>query len=407
MFWVIVLTLPHEHHLPRLHKPLRLDAIKIHASRHLQAIAIFAIPLHAMITCILLCVHHGAHSTAKNVENLQLNVRRYGKFIFDRRDRIKWIGIILMQRKSFWQYRLIARDCSGIGIERHRGFGRSFQNFDIACIVADDGEEAVRAAEIAGEDQRSVGEAFFEELERLTIGRNIKRILADSRAGGIVRARPVQREGCVVESGWQRGDAAHGNTGVDGVENLRCVDRLVGVENNARFGVNHVAGFSLASRANGVVGKALAAMQRVVHRQKAIEHRQLSRCGIDGAENPKRLVGGDVNAGGDIHEHAERVAHVQALAIESAILRHGEGEIGKAEAAQPEAACIERAVELLRDGHHLRRGRGSGGVVLEADGLRQSLRCGDPTLVAKTGRAGDIVGVESGSNCGTNQIERN
>lgn len=83
------MALSYQQPLPRLHKPLRFDAIEIHTRRHGTSGRGFAIPQRVMETVILLGINQHAHAAAEKVEDFQLDFRGHGQVVLDERFRVK------------------------------------------------------------------------------------------------------------------------------------------------------------------------------------------------------------------------------------------------------------------------------------------------------------------------------
>ena len=384
--------------LPHLDKFLRLHPVEIHPGGQRHPSVTAAVPEHRLEARLLTLVDQGAHFLAEHIVDHQLDPADLRKVVADGGGGIERVGIILMQGKRHWQGDLVF-DANGTGIHPGGDDRGRIQSLDIAGVIFCDAVEAISVAQFPSINfsrNRGIAQPQFEGAAVL---RHIDIIAGQAGARAVVLAGPAHLEGGGDDLRRQRVHRAERRTGVDGVEDRFGDDRLIDIEDDLRRSVDDVARLGGGMRRNGVADKALAAPGGVIHRQEAGKGtgRRLAGHRIDRGEIPEDGAGIQIDPGGDIHENPQRIDHIQPLGIISAVRWRSEDKIAEPEAAQTEAARIDGAVQRLGNVHRQRRGSRQGRVILEADGVGQRLRAGDPVLVAKAGGTGDIIGVEGGS----------
>jgi len=97
------LRLLHQHELLLRGKFTGFDHIQIHAARHAFAALVHGVPREAVTAGIHLACDKLAHELAVRVVNRQRDFTRLRQGKADRRRRVKWVGIILLQREvGYW-----------------------------------------------------------------------------------------------------------------------------------------------------------------------------------------------------------------------------------------------------------------------------------------------------------------
>ena len=158
------------------------------------------------------------------------------------------------------------------------------------------------------------------------------------------------KSGAVVVAG-KAADGARGGRDVDRVDDLGRGDRRVGVEDDARLGVEGRAGGQAGLGLDREVNVAFAVGRIGVGRQEADERvrRRVERRRIERRERDRQQAGAQVQARVDVDIHAERGDRVDPRAKRRQARRHVHDVTAKPDRAELERAPIQVRAELLGD----------------------------------------------------------
>ena len=147
------------------------------------------------------------------------------------------------------------------------------------------------------------------------------------------------------------GDGARRRAGVDRVGDLRRGDRGVGVEDDARLGVERRAGGEAGLGLDRVVDIALAVGRIGVGRQEADERvrGRVERRRVERRERDREQAGAQVQARVDVDVDAERGRRIDSRAVGRQARRHIDDVAAEPDRAELEGAPVEVRAELLGD----------------------------------------------------------
>ena len=128
-------------------------------------------------------------------------------------------------------------------------------------------------------------------------------------------------------------------------------DRRVGVEDDARLGVDGRAGGQAGLGLDRVVDVAFAVGRIGVGRQEADERvrRRVERRRVERRERDRQQAGAQVQARVDVDVHAERGGRVDLRAVRRQARRHVDDVAAEPDRAELERAPVEVRAELLGD----------------------------------------------------------
>ena len=109
-------------HFSNLRKAARLQLVEINSTGYRISVAILTVPMNGVKTGFELSVRQSANLLAKGVEDSYKDLADLGKLEVNFRFRIKWVGVVLLQRKFLRYGRLFCRTPSPIVVA---GFGKS------------------------------------------------------------------------------------------------------------------------------------------------------------------------------------------------------------------------------------------------------------------------------------------
>ena len=287
-------------------------------------------------------------------------------------------------------FELHASDLRGLREQRDVGVGGIRHELDVARIIRCNAIEGVAVADLAAIDRVDERRILEPVAELAAVDRHEDGEARYRRAAFVVGAGPRHGELARVQRFGQRIDGAFGSHGVQRVEDLRRVDRLLGVEDDARLRVDDRAGRIGSLRPHGIGHEAFAAAARVVGRQEAglRVQRLFTRGRIDGGDAPRYLAVARHRAD-HVHEEAEFLGEVDALVQHWRVVER-EVLVTPAEVIEAEGARVEIRVEGFVD-HDLLRGRLGVRRIFEVDEI--GLGCGrrHEMLGAKTCRPDHVV----------------
>ena len=248
-------------------------------------------------------------------------------------------------------------------------------------------------ADLAGECCRGRGGVGLEQGEGAAVVRDIDVVIGDARACA-VGAGPGDGEAWGCRGRGERGDGAGRCCGIDRVDDLRCGDGCVGVEDDARLGVKRRAGGESRLGLDRVIDVTLAVGRIRVGLQEPDERvgGRVERRRVERHERDREQAGAQVQARVDVDIDAERGRGIDPRAVRRQSRRHVDDITAEPDRAELERAPVEVRAELLGDDNVVRRNLG-GFLVGELDRVGERTAGGKESVRAVARGAEEVVGV--------------
>ena len=288
-------------------------------------------------------------------------------------------------------YRVGAVACDGSGILReyidrqgdevsaYSEFRFAFHRLAVAHVIFRQHKEAVFGARLQRNFRHAANRINIVQLVGVAVDGIVEFVLFDAAAAGIVLTCERGRKHIGTIGGHRKG--ACGRNGIDGVHPSVGGDGLVDIEHDGGGGRNRVARDAIVGIGlDGASDKAFAAVQRIVDGQEAEVNvcGWQARGGVYGLEYPEGLVVNNIQPSHHIQEDAHRIPQINAGLVARGRALHGEDVTAKAETPYAEGSVIELLVQWHGNGDLARRRHRQLRIVLEIDGVGQTLRSRHP-----------------------------